>query len=211
MFLMDNGMAKATDRNNIKPVFWCVIPVMVLFCLIIAFDTLEGGGMRQFPPSNTIINGGSRLERGWVLSVILCGSEGPSFSYFQPGFILFAAFLALRCCFVFAISFASFFRTPSGFNFGSLVVSLQIFFVVNSTFRQSTSGLFAFFADRNVIAIPCLVPVEVSNWFSFFALRTTLRYDCLRHGRFLLKNGCAGAGCDSYHIRLRLLYQGRGG
>ena len=50
---MNLSMTMNTNRNNIKPAFWCITGMMILFCLHFTAMTTQSVGARQFATPNS--------------------------------------------------------------------------------------------------------------------------------------------------------------
>lgn len=173
-------MTRKTQRNNVKPMFKKVAPVMVLLSLFATFTFLSVNWwqLTRFN-SNSYHSFGSDSFRMVTIIIFLCMLSS-SFAFFglvvtpDSSFAFFTLTVSLPCNFTFFAMVMSF---SSSFAFFSLTILLSRF-----TFTYFTLIIKTIFMTS--------VFVKIGNRFNFFALRTMFSYDCFRHGYLSPVNSC---------------------
>ena len=195
-------MTILANRNNVKPVFWFIAGMVVLFCLCWAIVALQSFNTRHFAPTNSMINGSFSFAGFRVLKTPLFMVGFP----FPATIILLKSFQADSSTFfgftVFFITFA--FCGPAlfaaeivfldSFAFFSFTIFFTTFAVYGLTFLclriLSHRSLIARFTCMTKPIFRGFVPVKLRKGFKLFAFGTWLRYNWFRHNRFSIKRLC---------------------
>ena len=166
-------MAFFTNRDYIKPVFFCVaVPVVVFNRFIRTIVACSGFGAWHFAYSNSIAYGATSFYSLRELLSIFSAFLSVFNFYWAFALVCFFGSMAMSAVAVFYICF---FR-----RFFTFFCSYPLFVILRNThFALSLASIF-FSATF----------VKFRKWLKLLALVTFLKYDLLRHNRFSSKRFC---------------------
>lgn len=200
-------MARNTNRQNIKPVFWGIAPVVVLPCLCGAIMALQGIDLGQLANLDGFFYSFACFYSFGVAGVvtIYCfGMGGFTFGSFSVFSIcvannFFTVFsLSILFIILFLINFV-FFALPRMFLYCFAFGCFSIIHI-NSVFARFTAILKPIFTFASF--------VKFRKRLRILAFRTLFCYDLFRHGFSLTKKLCleslrGQSLCDSFYYNER--------
>ncbi len=181
-------MTLTTNRYNIKPIFWRIaFVVMIFLCLPRAVTASQGVEMQQLASNDSVGNSTICFAAFRIMSKISeCAFQICNFTLFclviaSSGFLIYSfAFFALP------ISLLT--------NFG--------FWCFRELLRVITITYFAITTSASFFGT---VFIKIRKGFNFFALRTSFCFNWFRHGFFLTKKLCLEPIAAQYCSRLTLI------
>lgn len=172
-----------TNRNYIKPMLRCIIPMVILFCLCGAVTALQSIRFGQSTFLYSICYSMSSLTLFRMSNTILF-LVGFIFFAFVITFLLNSAFFALSVALMRGFTF---FGLAVSFLNSFAFFSLTILFLSSFTFLAFRIFRATSFAIRSMTVFGCTILMKFRQRFDLLAMRTSFRYDFSSHLRFSYK------------------------
>jgi len=186
-------MTTNTNRNNVKPMFWCITFMVMIVRRLVATRTLQRIGSRQSTNTNCAINSTCSffIDVIWVsIMKAFCRSPKSRFSFFALAITLYCGFTF----FAFPISFSiislidfAFLSLSMFLFFGLVFYALFVAFYCSFTLFTLSIIFFTSFARAAMPVFMIFVFAKFRNGFDFFAFGTSFRYDLFSHFRLLTR------------------------
>ncbi len=182
-------MTLLTNRFNIKPAFWLVTMMMVLFCLLTA-RALQGIWTRYSVMADSMCDSIFCLNPFRKFCVI------PKRAAFLSSFISISSTIAFTMSFtlfallILALSSLKFFALPMTFLGNFTFFCLIMAFVCSLTLFALSVSLCANLASPIKTIFRPTVFAKLRSWLIFLALAASFCFSYFRHGFFLFKKLC---------------------
>ena len=168
-------MTRNTNRNYIKPIFFSIAFVMMIFfCSIFAIMAFQSASLWDSVHFNSLVHNASCFAFNQIISTV--------------SFVCLFTFYALV---IFSYDFLSFIAFQITYTFCASLVFAVIFQMIFSSFfalsKNFTTSIMANFAMILTTIFRCSAFAKISKRLNLFASRAFFRYDFGSHFRLLIR------------------------